>query len=250
MSALALSGPETASMFLVLMRCSAFVAAAPILGNRHIPRPVRGGFAAILTVGMVGFAIPAATPLPFILAVPLELLIGLTFGFSISVAFAAFEMIGRLISLQTGLSLGSVFNPMTNEPATPFDPLFTLLASLIFLALNLHIALIGLLARSFALFPVGGVPSGTLIEIGLSSCYLALRLGIEIALPLALLLLVTDLVVALLARVIPQINVFMLGLPLKLLVGLVLITAALPTLITNAASLFATFFRNASGGAL
>jgi flagellar biosynthetic protein FliR len=162
----------------------------------------------------------SAGSLPLLIAAPIELVIGLSLGFILSLAFEAVELAGRVISIQLGLSLGSVFSPTQEEAATAIDPFFSVLAGLLFLAMGLHLAIVQVLANSFVAYPVGGGWPADLAMTGAQTIALAMELGVRVALPIALVLLLVELSVALLARAIPQINVFILGLPLKMLVGI------------------------------
>ncbi len=246
----ALPGGQVVALFLVLMRSTGFVVVAPIFGHRAVPAVVKAGLAATLAVALAGHAPLAAQPLPAVVAAPVELVIGLTLGFVLSLGFQAVETVGSLIALQTGLSLGSALSPIDGSSSTPIDPFFSVLAGLAFLALGLHVALVQALDHSFAPFPLGG---GMAPGFGMFAAQLAalvLELGIRVALPLALALLLAQSAVSLLARAIPQINVFMLGMPITLLVGLVVIAAAIPVLLQGAASIFSVLFRSVSSGTL
>ena len=236
--ALTLAGGQTASLFLVLLRCTGFVMTAPILGHRAVPRPVKAGLIAMLAVTLAGDASAAQGAVPMLVAAPIEILIGITLGFALGLGFSAVETAARLLSLQMGLSLGAVFDPVSGEASTPFDPLFAVMAGLLFLALNLHLAIIGVLAESFKALPIGGAWPTDLFGAVSRLIALTLELAARVAMPLALVLLLVELSVALVSRAIPQINVFFLGLPLKILVGIVLVGIALPTILAGMAGIF------------
>jgi flagellar biosynthesis protein FliR len=226
-----LDGGQVASLFLVLLRCTGFIVTAPILGHRAIPRPAKAGLAALLAVTLAGRATAAAGAAPFIVAAPIELLIGVTMGLSMALAFTALETIARLVSIQMGLSLGAVFDPVGGEASTPLGPLFAAMSALLFMALNLHLAIVRVLGDSFATLPIGGQWPTGLFGAAANLAALALELSARVAMPLALVLLLVELSVALISRAIPQINVFFLGLPLKILVGIALIAVSLPTIL-------------------
>ena len=221
---------QVASLFLVLLRCTGFVVTAPILGHRSVPAPVKAGLAAVMAITLASGVPVAPGAAPVLLAAPVELLIGVAMGFALGLGFAVVDAASRLLSIQMGLSLGAVFDPVGGEASTPLEPLFAIMAGLLFLALNLHLAVIRVLAQSFTTLPIGGgLPAG-LFGSGAPLIALALELAVRVAMPLALVLLLVELAVALVSRAIPQINVFFLGLPLKILVGIGLIAIALPGL--------------------
>jgi flagellar biosynthetic protein FliR len=244
----AIEGGQIASLFLVMMRCAGLVVAAPILGHRSVPMPVKAGLIAVLAVALANRAAVAPGALPVLMAAPIELLIGLSLGYIVSLGFHAVELAGRLLSLQMGLSLGAVFNPTSHESSTSLDPFFSITAGLLFLALNLHVALVEVLARSFTVLPIGGGWPMDLFMLAANMTGLALELGTRLALPLALILLLAELAMALLARAIPQINVFFLGMPIKILAGLAILVPALPNFLNGAANIFRALIDGASTG--
>jgi flagellar biosynthetic protein FliR len=227
-----------ASLFLVLLRCTGFVVTAPIFGHRTVPRPVKAGLIAILAVMLSSGAVAAPGAVPMLFAAPIELLIGIAMGFTMALGFAAVESAARLLSLQMGLSLGAVFDPVSGEASTPFDPLFAVMGGLLFLALNLHLATVQVLADSFAALPIGGAWPTDLFGAVSRLIALALELAARVAMPLALVLLLVELSVALISRAIPQVNVFFLGLPLKILIGIALVAVALPAILSGMAGIF------------
>ena len=160
------------------------------------------------------------------------------------------ELAGRVISIQLGLSLGSVFSPTQEQASTAIDPFFSVLAGLLFLAMGLHLAIIRVLANSFVAYPVGAGWPADLPVMGSHTIALAMELGVRVAMPVALVLLLVELSVALLARAIPQINVFILGLPLKMLVGFAVLALGMPALVSGAQAIYRFVFQAASGGAV
>ena len=245
-----ISGGQAALLFLVMMRCTGLVFAAPLFGHAAVPTLVKFGIAASLTVAL---AIPAGQhmgSLPIILAAPIELIIGLSLGFILSLGFQAVELAGRVISIQLGLSLGAVFSPTQEEASTAIDPFFSVLAGLVFLAMSLQLGMVQVLANSFTLYPIGAGWPVNLPMTGAQTVALALELGVRVAMPIALVLLMVELAVGLLARAIPQINVFILGLPLKMLVGFAVLAAAMPALISGVETIYRFVFSAASGGTL
>jgi flagellar biosynthesis protein FliR len=243
-----ISGGQSALLFLVMLRCTGLVFAAPLFGHHALPTLLKFGLAAALTVALAAQAGTTAGALPLVMAAPVELVIGLSLGFILSLSFQAVELAGRVISIQLGLSLGSVFSPTQEEASTAIDPFFSVLAGLLFLAMGLHLAIVQVLANSFTAYPVGAGWPSDLALTGARTVALAMELGVRVALPVALVLLLVELSVGLLARAIPQINVFILGLPDKMLVAFAVLAAAMPALIAGAATIYRFVFGAASGG--
>ena len=245
-----LAGGQATMLFLVMMRCTGVVLTAPIYGHHSLPTLLKVGLAAALAVALAAGASQNAGSMPVFAAAPLELVIGLSLGFILSMGFEAVEVAGRVISVQLGLSLGAVFSPTEQEAATSLDPFFSVLAGLVFLAMGLHLAVVKALANSFVVYPVGGGWPASFAQTGAQTIALALELGVRVALPVALVLLLVELSVALLSRAIPQINVFILGMPLKMLVGIAVLAMAMPSLVAGAESIFRFVFNAATSGAV
>jgi flagellar biosynthetic protein FliR len=245
-----ISGGQASLLFLVMLRCTGLVFTAPLFGHHSVPTLVKFGLAAALAVALDKAAGVSAGALPLIMAAPIELIIGISLGYILSLGFQGVELAGRVISIQLGLSLAAVFSPTEEDSSTAIDPFFSVMAGLVFLAMNLHLAVVQTLAHSFAVYPIGGGWPADLAMTGAQTIALVLELGVRVALPVALVLLLVELSVALLARAIPQINVFILGLPLKMLVGVAVLAVAMPSLISGAASIYRFVFNAASGGAV
>ena len=143
-----------------------------------------------------------------------------------------------------------MFSPTQEEASTAIDPFFSVLAGLVFLTMGLHLGMVQVLANSFTVYPVGGGWPVDLPLTGARTIALVMELGVRVAMPIALVLLMVELSVGLLARAIPQINVFILGLPLKMLVGFAVLAAAMPSLITGVQAIYRFVFNAASGGAM
>ncbi len=247
---LSLDGGQVAALFLVLMRTTGFVVSAPLLGHRALPGTVKAGLIGFLAVAVSSHAAPASAGLPLVVAIIVELVIGMALGFLLGLGMRATEVIARMLALQAGLSLASVYGPTFDEGGTPLDPLFSVLAGLLFLGMGLHIALVGALARSYATLPMGGSIGPDYALFGSRLIALVMDLGVQLALPLALSLLLAELGIALLSRAIPTINVFILGLPMTLLAALVLLLFALPVVIDATARIFNLVFQSVASGSL
>jgi len=185
-------------------------------------------------------------PLPHALALtPLgllmlkETLVGLLFGFTIILALAAFQVAGELIGFQMMFSAASVFSVFTMEQTTVIGQFFYLLAMLVFVALDGHHALIGALDLSFRVLPLQSWPAewGSL-KVWVSLCGQVLETGVKLALPLMAALFITNAALGLIARTMPQINVFVIGLPLQIAAGFLVLVLMLGSLLQAETAVF------------
>lgn len=215
------------------VRALALFSAMPILGTRMVPARVR-----IALAGFVAFAAQASLPpMPAValdspLAVTLvvqQLVIGLSLGVAVRVLFAAVEFAGELIGLQMGLNFAGFFDPISASQGTATARFFGTTVSWLFIVINGHLLVIGALVDSFTSFPVGPEPFGFL-KTALPHTWGAeiFGTGLWIALPLIAMLLFVNLVLGMISRVASQINIFAVGFPITLGVGLLGIFMTLP----------------------
>ena len=216
---------------LVLARVAAGVMVLPLFGGTNMPRLVKLGFTLALAVFWVGsVGVPAeqtlvdrleagAWPL-FALALAREALLGGLLGLAFSLFLMPAQVAGEFITQQMGLSLGSEIGPTGTPPAGALSLVLQTLSGLVFLGLDLHHVFLSALHATFFRYPVGGafgaVPTAQLIN-GVASAH---EMGLMLAAPLALMLLLLTVALALLTRAAPQLNVFSIGLPAQVVAGL------------------------------
>ena len=217
------------------LRALAVFSALPIFNRQSVPLRLRIGLAAFIAFA----AQPALPPMPVVpldsmLALTLvaqQVLIGVTIGFAVRVVFAAVEYAGELIGLQMGLNFAGFFDPVTAAQGTAVSSLFATLVAWLFVALNGHLVVITALAASFQAFPVGPEPFAFLAR---SQPYRwgaeIFATGLWIALPLVAMLMFVNLVLGFISRVAPQIQIFAVGFPITLGLGLVALLFIVPAL--------------------
>ena len=219
------------------LRALALFQALPVLGARTVPMRVRIGLAAFLAIAAQD-SLPAlapdvvATPLDApqaLLLVVQQVVIGLSLGFAVRVVFAAVEFAGEIIGLQMGLNFAGFFDPLSASTATATSRLFGTTVSWLFIVMNGHLLVIAALAQSFVAFPVGPEPFAFLHQMQPQRWGAEIfATGLWIALPLVTMLLFINLVLGTISRVAPQINIFAIGFPVTLGVGLLGLVMTLP----------------------
>ncbi len=220
------------------LRALALFTALPVLGTRSVPTRVRIGLAALIALAAQpslpdpGAAANVAldSPLAFLLVVQ-QLVIGLSLGFAVRLVFAAVEFAGELIGLQMGLNFAGFFDPMTASAATAASRFFGTTVAWLFIVANGHLLVIAALVHSFTAFPVGPEPFAFLHQVQPHRWGAEIfSTGLWIALPLITMLLFVNLVLGAISRVAPQINIFAIGFPVTLGVGLSGLLLTLPSL--------------------
>ena len=216
------------------IRTLALFAGMPVFSQRQVPARVRIGLALFISVA----AQPSLPTMPVIpldslpqllLVTGQQLLIGLSMGFAVRVVFAALEFAGELIGLQMGLNFAGFFDPSTGSQGTSTSRFLGSMVAFLFVAINGHLMLINSLVESFQAFPVGEEPF-RFLRIAQPQVWGAeiFRMGLWIALPLVTMLMFVNLVLGIISRVAPQLNVFSVGFPLTVSIGLVGLVATLP----------------------
>jgi flagellar biosynthetic protein FliR len=222
------------AVFWPLTRVLALVAAAPLLSHRAIPLRAKVGIALAITLAIApAVASPPLTGLLEARFLPLaqNILVGLSLGFAIRLVFVAIELAGQLIGLQIGLSFAAYFNPDSGESENAVSNFMAMLALLMFLAIDGHLMLLYALADSFRLFPAGAagpIPIDPMTLVHAASEIFAIAL--TISLPILAVMLLVNVVLGVMARVAPQLNLFAVGFPLTILAGLAALVLFLPTL--------------------
>lgn len=215
------------------IRALALLASLPVFSQRSVPMRVKVALAFFIALAaqaslapMPAIALDSAAALALVVQ---QVLIGVALGFSVRVVFAAVELGGELIGLEMGLNFAGFFDPATASQGTASSRFFGTIVAFLFIIVNGHLAVIAALVRSFDAFPVGAEPFAFLRQLQPQVWGGEIfTLGLWIALPLVGMLLFVNLVLGLISRVAPQINIFAVGFPLTVGVGLIGMLLTLP----------------------
>ena len=215
------------------LRVLALFGTLPILAQRGVPARVR-----VALAFLIAFCAQASLPaMPVIaldsgaavLAIVQQILIGASLGFAVRIVFAAVEFAGEMVGLQMGLNFAGFFNPMTGGEATATSRFFGTVVSWLFIVTGGHLLLIAAVVQSFYAFPVGPEPFAFLRAVQPQVWGAEVfRLGLWIALPMTAMLLFVNLVMGIISRVAQQMNIFSIGFPITVSVGLIGMLLTLP----------------------
>lgn len=215
------------------LRMLALFGVVPVIGQRSVPARVRVALCFLIAVAVQ----PSLPPMPVVpldsslalMLVVQQVLIGVSMAFAVRIVFAAVEFAGEIGGLQMGLNFAGFFDPATSGQTTALSNFFSVTVSWLFIVVNGHLLLIAAVVQSFHAFPVGAEPfaflQATRPELWGAEIF---SLGLWIALPLIAMLLFTNLVLGIIARVAQQMNIFAIGFPITLSVGLVGVLLTLP----------------------
>ncbi|MCU1752526.1 flagellar biosynthetic protein FliR [Pseudomonas sp. 6D_7.1_Bac1] len=235
MSLLALTDAQistwVASFMLPLFRVGAVLMTMPVFGTTLVPRRIRMYFALAITVVIT----PGLPPMPQVnpldlsglLLIAEQILIGSLLGFSLQLFFQAFVVAGQIISIQMGMGFASMVDPTNGVSAAVIGQFLTMLVTLLFLGMNGHLVVFEVLTESFTTLPVG---SATLVN---HFWEMAGKMGwvlgaaMLLVLPAITALLVVNIAFGIMTRAAPQLNIFSIGFPLTLVLGLVIFWVSL-----------------------
>ena len=247
MIALTLQYPQIQLFLLVFLRVTAILMSLPIFSGNNVPNMFKAGLA--LAVALVLYPVIELAALPemdgwlfLTVGVASEVLLGLGVGLAIRLMMAGIQMAGQVAGYQMGLAIANIMDPATSMQTPVLAQAFNLLAMLIFLSINAHHWFFRALVESFALLPpfTFGV-SASFIAYLMAMAGNMFVIALKIGAPVIVVLILTSVSFGLMARTVPQMNIFIVAMPLKIVVGLLFIVFSLPYLQPYLRELFDDF---------
>jgi len=225
---------QVAGFLLVLARISPLFLLAPLFSSKLLPARARTVIALGLTIGITPVAVAAAGTLPLDVIgyaglVFKELLVGLAFAFSLAALFAAVSVAGSLLDLLIGFSFGALVDPVTGNQSTVISQLYGLVGLGVFIAINGDAWVIKGLARTYELVPLLEAPALGSLVAGTQTAFVGIMSSaVQVCAPVLIAVVITDTAFGVVSRVVPSLNVFAVGFPAKVAVGMLLIGVSLP----------------------
>lgn len=227
-------GPhQLVAFMLVIARLAPLFILAPLFSSKSIPMRARGVIVVALAVGLAPLALDGQKPPLDALAiaelVTKELLVGLAFAFAVGMLLAALQVAGGFLDTLIGFAFGASVDPMTGNQGTSMSQLYNLMGVAVFIAINGDSVVIRGFAETFNLVGLLEQPAmGRLLD-GATDAFVGLfASALQVAAPVILALVLTDVAFGLVTRVVPQLNVFSVGLPTKVIVGFLVTAASMP----------------------
>lgn len=225
---------EIESLLFIFSRVAAIILFAPILGSAQIPAKLKVGLALVFSVLVFPMVPIEALPAPrgvFELAIHIatDAAIGLAIAFAVRMIFTAVQVAGTIVDFQMGFGVVNVIDPQTQAQVSITAQFQNILAVLIFLASDAHHFIIGAIVQSFELINLAQVDfSNVTPELILRHFSAMFLIAVKIAAPIMAILFFLSVGLGLVARTVPQMNVFIVGFPLQIGVGLVMVALAMP----------------------
>jgi len=223
--------PEIGQMMLfslIFMRMSGFILLNPILGRRNIPNVVKGGMVMVFTLLIYSFS-AAQVPEPvnsieFAVLIIKEFIMGYIIGFVMDLFLMVITFAGSIIDFQMGLSMATIYDLQSNAQVAITGGLWNVYFILLFFAVDGHLALIKLLIKSAETVPYGQVVLGTKVAWAMIEVFIqCIIMAIKFSFPIIAIEFITEIAVGILMKMIPQINVFVVNIQAKLILGLLML---------------------------
>jgi len=224
---------QVVAFFLVLARVSPLFVIAPLFSSRSVPARVRGTIAVALAIGL-GPVVGRNAQIDldtWNLAglIGKEVLVGASFAFALAAFFAAIQVAGAFLDTLIGFSYGGLIDPITGTQSAVLTQLYSFIGVAVFIAIGGDAWVIEGMAKTYDVVPMDAYPQLGAIVGGADAQFVTVfSAAIQVAGPVILALIITDAAFGVVSRVVPQLNVFAVGFPAKVLVGLLLLGTSLP----------------------
>lgn len=215
---------------IVLVRPGALIIGTPIFGGNFVPPPVR--LALMLILGIVLMPIVRldvpSSPAGLTLVIAGEAAVGFALALSIRAVVAGAELAGHVAGFQVGIAYAALVDPQSGVRNNVLSVLYGTLATVAFLGINAHHALLRALSRSYELLPPGGwqATAGS-AEAVTRLLGIVFLLGTQLAMPIIIVLLIVEVALGLISRVAPALNLMVIGFPLRLGIGLLVLAVGI-----------------------
>ena len=235
---------------LIFCRVAGLFIMSPIFSKQNIPMYWKIMFSILLSYVIFGFESFTATPqidspLNLFIFIIKELIIGFIFGYMTTVMFSAILLAGQLIDTQIGFGMVNILDPQNNIQVPLLGNFNNIIALLLFLIINGPHTLIKLLVTSFEMIPIGQVMLNQDIYLDLVTLFSqAFELAFKMSLPIVGAALITESVMGLMSKSIPQMNIFAIGIPAKIFIGLITLFFFIPAYIGLLRGSFSNMLKN------
>lgn len=213
------------ALILPLFRILGFISIAPFFSDSSIPTSVKIAVGLLLTLATLPAVVQPThldlVSLQGIVAILVEIFIGLVLGFSVRLIFSAIDYAGQFLGLVMGFGFASFYDVHSSSTTLPIGSLLNLLALLVFISLDGHLSVLSLLIKSTHTIPINDslqlFSLSTLVQLS-GNIFSA---GLQLCLPVIAILLTLNIALAVLTRAAPQLNIFVIGFPVTIVVGLI-----------------------------
>lgn len=246
-----LSANQIEVFILVLLRVTAIVITIPVISDASVPARFKAALSILITLIIFPLVLPKMPPtanyhlLILMYKMAGEVMIGLIIGFVARLVLAGIQIAGDMVGFQMGLSIANVIDPMTSEQVSIITELQYLIAMLVFLAVDAHHFFFSAIIQSYSILnPLSFHFSGQLMQLIFDFSKDMFVIALKLSAPLMAVMLFTNVGLGIVARTVPQLNVFIVGMPLQIAIGLIFLGLTAPMFV----KLTQGYFNNLQGG--
>lgn len=236
------------TFILMLLRVSALIISSPIFGRKNVPNTLKIAFCVMVTyvlfaAGPNGAAIRYSGVIEFAMLCLKELLFGLVLGYVTTLFFSVVQTAGQVMDMQMGFGMVNVFDVQSNISVPVTGTMFNVILLVAFFGVNGHLQLIYIVRSTFTNIPVGAVSLNPAIGLAALEVFvLAFLLAVNVAMPMIAAGLLGEVAMGFIVRAIPQMNVFVVGIPLKILLGFLVLLLIIPVYVGFTDMIFRNMF--------
>ncbi len=234
-------------VMLIFLRVAAIVFSAPVLDTNTIPAVFKAGLALAVSILLLPAVDTVVTVkdlslMTFVIGVFSEIAIGVTIGLSVKLLFAGIQLAGQIVGYQMGFAVANVVDPATSAQIPILAQFYNLTAMLVFLAINAHHLFFSALVDSYTILPplsmhISPQLVGMMMRLAANMFVVAVKVGA----PLIAVMLMVSVALGMVARTVPQIHIFIVAMPLKIVIGLVFLLMVSPYLTAYLIDLFSSY---------
>lgn len=226
---------------LIFVRVSGIFIFSPFFSSQNVPNVMKIGLSFSLTL-LITLSRPISLDLEnqiLLIIILKELMVGIIIGFISYVYMSAFYVLGQIVDMKIGFGMANVVDPQNKVQVPLMGNFYYILSFLFMLLINGHHKVINALVDSYNYMPIGKlIYNERVIEIIVSGLVKSFEIGFKLSLPVVAIIFLTDIVLGIMAKAIPQMNVFVVGMPLKVFVGLAIIMVTLPIFYNSIIEIF------------
>ncbi len=228
-----LTGPLL-NFVMVLTRLSAFLLVLPVFGSNGVPARIKVSMTMLLSIFFLWIIpMPVTTGqisvLESVLLISSEAVYGLALGIIATLIFSTVRLGAEIVEEQMGFAMAQILDPLTGETSQPLGSLLETIFILLFLSANGHHLFLTIISRSYSAFPAGTIPTVTTLTNGIIQAgSVMLVAGLKLAAPMLVAFILLIIVLAVFARMVPEMNIFFISLPLQVGLGLLMMVIFIP----------------------
>lgn len=240
-----ISTPTIQTLLLIFIRVSAIILNIPAINTKNVPVIFKIGLIFTVTIILfptlkIDYSQSYFDLIPFVLGIAGEILIGICIGLCVNLIFTGVQLAGQLIGYQMGFAIANVMDPQSGTQTSFFAAFLNLYCLLIFLIMDAHYYFISAISESFKILPVFSMHISTgLIEYIIGLVGNMFVISVKVSAPVMAALLLASVSLGLVARTVPKMNIFLVAMPLKIVLGMIFIVLSLPFLGSFMGNIFA-----------